>query len=161
MRSSRHDVLLAGMALALLVAGAARAETLVLKNKEQTRIEGRVIEQRADAVVFEHSVNGVLVRSTFATADVAWIESLGATRPKTQARAEAKTAGTGEFPELDASKKQVIIVLDHSKAMALSDRYELGLRVVESLIDHLPAHSHFGVYLLDDHTTSIFDSNYV
>jgi hypothetical protein len=164
MPDSRRGVLLGGAILALLIIRAASAETLVLKNKEQTRIEGRVIEQRADAVVFEHSVNGVLVRSTFAASDVAWIESLApAARPHTHARTAAKhaEAPTGEYPELETYKKQVIIVLDHSKAMAMSDRYEVGLNVVDSLIDHLPAHARFGVYLLDDRAISIFNSNYV
>jgi len=163
MLDSRRAVVLGGALLALLIIRAASAETLVLKNKEQTRIEGRVIEQRADAVVFEHSVNGVLVRSTFAASDVAWIESMGpASRARTHARAEVKPADSAaEFPELEGYKKQIVIVLDHSKAMALSDRYELGLRVVESLIDHLPAHARFGLYLLDDRSTSIFNSNYV
>jgi uncharacterized membrane protein YgcG len=165
----------------------ARADTLVLKNKADgtngARLEGKVIEQGENEVVFEHTLNGVTIKSTFARADVAWVAlvlpnpptTVSPKRPHASAppitRPDGRTHAprtTGrklpipkEYPELQ-NYKQVIILLDRSNAMTVSNRFELALGTVDAIIDHLPARATFGVFVFDSNgPVNVFGSNYV
>ena len=182
MRRLTGSLLLGVLALSLL--GIAHADdTLVLKDgKDGTagaRFEGRVVEERENEIVFEHKAGSALVRTTFARADVSWIMVDAAkapmttdvhkrpgrqgTKPGTRSHEISSTTHIPhDFPELQAYKRNVIIVLDRSNAMTLGNRFELALDLVDSIVDHLPLHTGFGLYLFDSEMPkNVLGSNYV
>jgi hypothetical protein len=170
--SPSKPVVVAALALGAILGltTVAAAETLVLRNKSQTRIEGRIVEQSSDQIVFEHSVDGVSVRSVFAATDVAWIESFSRTvlrnTKKTGRYTPSMFTTTSrslphEFPELEDCRHNVVICLDRSSAMSIGNRWETALNVVDSILKRLPEHTRFGIYLFDQSYTSVFQSNYV
>ena len=155
------------LALAALAA-TARADTLVLKSG--ARLEGRVVEQRTDEIVFEHDVGGATVRSTFSKADVKELEQ-SFSGPKTTPAAPAETAAVPttasglpelkDLTELKDCKHQVLFAIDRSGSMAIADRFLLALDAVDTIIDKLPAGVGFGVWVFDTQAVNVFDSLYV
>lgn len=181
----RKSLALAPVAGALLafstLAGTARADTLILKEKDGTsaRIEGKLIERREHEFVFEHTIGGARIRSTFARADVVSVlvdvvdapvpgtrtrEAPPAPASEPEHRGERAAAGgiPEELPELDpAHVHNVVIALDRSKAMLVGDRWKSALDVVDSIVEHLPPKATFGVYIFDEAAYNVLGSNFV
>src|SRR5581483_5156519 len=92
-------------ALALCVGfiTAALGDTITLK--DGTKLEGTIVEQKADEVVFEHAVGGSKVKSTFKKSDVKSVEfgpggAKSGTDEKKPAPEKKPEGATPEFTEL-------------------------------------------------------------
>lgn len=150
---------LLALAALLAFAGGALADTLTLK--DGTKLEGVVVEQKGDEVVFEHSVGGAKTKSTFKRSDVKALEFAASTEAKPEKPPEKKPEPVPEYGETKDYKHGVIIVLDRSGSMAISNRFNTALDEVDKILLGLPATTGFGVYLFDTKVVSVFDSNAV
>src|SRR5262245_283151 len=97
----------------LALAGLASADVLTLHGG--ATLEGRVVEQRGNEIIFEHRLGGQKTRSVFERSVVQKLEitsGLGTV--------EAPCAVTSErYPEAKTYEKRVGIVLDRSGSMAI------------------------------------------
>jgi hypothetical protein len=153
----RAKVLASLAVLLLLLAAPAFADVLTLHNGAQ--LEGKLVEQRPDEVVFEHVVSGAHVRSVFAKADVAKLELDYGTR---SAPANGGVPATNlRYPELKDLKKKVALVIDRSGSMAIGDRWLTALDEVEKLLAELPEDVSFSVYTFDRKATPLTEANFV
>ncbi len=151
-------LLLALAASFALAGGAALGDTLTLK--DGTKLDGKIVEQSDDQIVFEHTVGGATTKSSFKKSDVKSLEQSFSTEGKKPedkpgAKPEAKPH---EYGELEGYK-HIVIVLDRSSSMVIADRFKTALDEVDKILNELPAAAEFGVYLFDTKPVSVFDSN--
>jgi hypothetical protein len=150
-----RTALFASLALVALAAPAL-ADVLTLHNGAQ--LDGKLVEQRADEVVFEHTVQGVHVRSIFAKADVAKLEVDYSTRA---APGGAAPVTSLRYPELRDLKKRVAIVVDRSGSMAIGDRYLTALDEVDKLLAELPPEIGVSAYAFDRKAIPLTEANFL
>lgn len=133
---------LAALALAL---AAAPASADVITLRSGVLIEGKLVEQRAGEIVFEHRIHGASVRSTFAKADVVSVEL---TFPRTVA-ADGAPPTSARYPELRDGGEKVAIVVDRSGSMSIGDRFATAVDEVDRILAEMPAETSFAVYTFD------------
>jgi hypothetical protein len=156
MRGSSRPWFFAGAVLASVAfAAVARADVLTLHGG--TVLEGRVVEQRATEVVFEHEIGGALTRSTF---DKAVIDKIEITSGLGTRAAGAAAVTSARYPEATLYNHRVAIVLDRSGSMSIGDRWAQALDEVDAILASLPERTEFGLYVFDRKATSPFDGNF-
>ena len=142
------------LALAAFVTPAL-ADMLTLHGGAQ--LEGKVVEQRGDEIVFEHVVGGAHVRSVFSRGDIEKFEVDLGTRA-----AAASVAGvtSSRFPELKDVKRRFAIVLDRSGSMSIGDRYATALDEIDKLLAAAPDGVGVSVYAFDRRPLPVTDTSF-
>jgi hypothetical protein len=156
---------LAPVFLALVLAlGSGRAALAdVITLSDGTRLEGKVVDETTDAVVFEHALGAVKTRSTFQKTDVRTLEKSFAPAPPPEpspappAVAVPVPLPPTSYPELATMTGRVMVCLDRSGSMTIADRFAAAEDEVERLVASMPPKLAFDVYLFDAGARSLFD----
>jgi hypothetical protein len=153
MTRSRLRPLLAAATLVGALSGARLASADILTLHGGATLEGKVVEQGANDIVFEHEIGGQKVRSTFPRSTVDKIEITAGLGSQA---APAGGAPATRYPEAQNYSKRVGIVIDRSGSMSIGDRWAQELDEVDAILAALPDSTEVALWVFDKKPTALF-----